>query len=100
MSQPGEQNSGGETDNDRLHGSQETPATPAAVPSPFTQLGPEDIDPATEQQRLRAADTLRQERIALLSPSGCALETANSPSGNENPSKTHYFLGTKLLGSA
>ncbi|KAJ1437236.1 hypothetical protein B484DRAFT_428385, partial [Ochromonadaceae sp. CCMP2298] len=72
MSQPGEHNSGEETDYDRLHGSQDTPATPAAVPPPFTQLGPEDIDPATEQQRLRAADTLQQERMALLINHLCA----------------------------
>ncbi|KAJ1398501.1 hypothetical protein B484DRAFT_438394, partial [Ochromonadaceae sp. CCMP2298] len=67
MSQPGEQNSGEETEHNRLHGSQETPANPAAaIPPPFTQRGPEDIDPALEQQRLHTADTLQQERMALL----------------------------------
>ncbi|KAJ1396314.1 hypothetical protein B484DRAFT_472316, partial [Ochromonadaceae sp. CCMP2298] len=67
MSQSSEQNPGGETEHHRLHGSQDTPATPAAaVPPPFTQLGPEDVNPATEQERMHAADKIQQERMAEL----------------------------------
>jgi hypothetical protein len=65
MSSEGNENTG-ETANDRLQGSQETPLSPAVAPPPLTQRPPEEFQPSEEQQLQHAADTLQQEKMAAL----------------------------------